>query len=202
MKRQPYITKTTSNPAVSVVRVMGVDPGFASIGACVMERPDGHPIELLEARLLVTKKLAGKKHNLKMRVSADDSRRIKDIWKDLDDMVERLNPSVMAIEWYMPRGKFAGGWKACMTVGVVHSIAMARDMFVITNLPQDVKRAFGLNLSASKIQIAQAVCEKVPPLRTFLDTMAKAKQEHVADAAAHAYLAFAQVAELRQMMGI
>jgi Holliday junction resolvasome RuvABC endonuclease subunit len=199
MKRKP-VTKSVAEPRARV-RMLGVDPGFLSTGVAILQQVKGQEIELLMAEVIKSPNTPKKKRNNMLRVSTDDSRRLRVIFDSIVRVVEEFEPNTLAIEWYAPYGQHKNGWKTAMALGVVQGVAMSRGLAVVPNVAQDLKRAFGLNQSTSKQAVSDALCERFPNLQEILDGTKKKDQEHVSDAVAHGYLAFAQVAELAQLTG-
>lgn len=182
--------------------VMGVDPGLASTGLAILEKAPGKKASCLKLKVIRTKK-ADKKDRRNLRVTADDSRRLKEIRDGLAELFEDLRPQALAFEVYSPYGAQGGSaWKTARVEGAVQMFGLEREILVLPFLPQDLKRGFCGRVGASKVDVQTALCEKVDDLRTAIQNFPKTVQEHVADAAGHAYLAFEEILRMRAMLGL
>lgn len=185
------------------LRVMGIDPGWAKMGIVILEQTLGGPIVCKTAIFAQTKKDKDlkKKH---LRVSADDSRRLKEIWEAMDNAAAGVGGiNGIAAEVYAPfKAQGGNSWKSAMAYALVHGYGMAKNIIVQPFIPQDLKRAFGLTLSASKDEIGCAVQTRVHGLTVALEKYAEGNHEHVTDAAGHAFLGLLEIYKLRQQMGV
>jgi Holliday junction resolvasome RuvABC endonuclease subunit len=181
--------------------VMGVDPGLASTGVAILEKsPNQKPI-CRELNVVRTKK-ADKKDRRGLRVTADDSRRLREVWNGLTDMTQVWQPQVLAFEVYSPYGAQGGSaWKTARVEGAIQMFGLERGMLVLPFLPMDLKRGFCGRANASKQDVLFALAQKVENLEQMVQTFSKTLREHVADAAGHAYLAFEEVYRMRAMLG-
>jgi len=202
LKTNPVNLEKKSWVEAKTLFVLGVDPGWSSVGVAILGKTGSNKPICHRAGVLRTKK-ADKKALRALRVSADDSRRVKEIHNGLCDIVDQFNPQALAFEVYSPYGKQGGSaWKASRVEGGIQFFGLERGMLVLPFLPQDVKRAFCGKLNASKDDVIKAMTLKVENLEAMLKQWPKTQREHVADAAAHAYLAFEEMFRLRAMMGI
>jgi len=136
-------------------------------------------------------------------VTADDSRRMREIWNGLADLAVKWAPQALAFEVYSPyRAQGGTAWKAARIEGAVQMFGLERQMLVLPFLPQDLKRGFCGRASASKEAVLEALCSKVENLEQMVQTFPRTQREHVADAAGHAYLAFEEVFRMRAMLGL
>ena len=71
---------------------------------------------------------------------------------------------------------------------------------IIPAVPQDIKRGVCGKLSASKLQVQERIVELVPDMAPRLKKINKTQREHMADAAAHAYVGLKELWELRKML--
>jgi Holliday junction resolvasome RuvABC endonuclease subunit len=203
--RDSYYQPREEPPAAQgpwVLRVMGVDPGFASCGVVVLEQREGQ-VKALLGTVLRTKK-ADKKVLRDLRVSADDQRRMRTFWAGLQSAAVAGLPQALAVETYAPQPGRNGGnaWKAAMVYGMVQGFGLANGLQVLPFLPSDLKRAFANRASASKQAVADVVLEQVPGLKAFLKGLPEGQHEHLTDAAGHALLGLREMAEMRRMMGL
>ncbi len=186
------------------LRVMGIDPGWAKMGICVLEQTMGGPIRVKLARLAKTEK--GKDAKAKMeRVSIDDGKRLRELWYQMAAAAQEAGTVVsIAAEAYAPF-KAAGGnaWKSAMAYALVHGYGLGNNILIQPFLPMDLKKAFGLSKSASKDEVGAAIQLKVEGLTEALALIrAQGDHEHVTDAAGHAYLGLMEIYKLRQQTGV
>lgn len=183
--------------------VMGIDPGFAEMGVVILERahPDWQP-RLLKALTLSTAK-ATQKERTNLRVTSDDQRRYRELWLGLDQVRSQYTPYAVGLEAYRVfEGRGGNAWKTAVVYGGIIFWAHSCDLYVAPFLPSDLKKRFCNNKSASKDDVAQALARFIPGLESALDSVAKGRREHIADAAGHAYLVMEEVAEHRKMLGL
>ncbi len=184
------------------IRVMGVDPGFASLGVVVLEQRQGQ-IQALAATVLRTKK-ASKKVLRDLRVSADDQRRLRAFWDGLEGIAVAHAPQALAVETYAPQPGRGGGnaWKAAVVYGLVQGLGLSHGLQVLPFLPGDLKRVFTSRASASKQAVGDVVLGQVVGLAAFLDKLPAGQHEHLTDAAGHALLGLREMVEMRRLMGV
>lgn len=187
-------------PQRAALRIIGVDPGFAHTGVAVLE-DTGQGIEARHVSVLKTEKQSEKKGVVALRKSVDDVRRFKEVHDGLCALIDLWKPRVLCLETYVPFGNRGMGWKTAKVEGIVQAVGMHHNLMVLAFLPLDLKRAFGLTKSASKLEIGNALQAKVPSLERLLASIPQTKHEHATDAAGHAYLGFAHLVELRQSLG-
>jgi Holliday junction resolvasome RuvABC endonuclease subunit len=109
----------------------------------------------------------------------------------------------MAFEVYSPYGGQGGSaWKTARIEGAVQMFGLEREILVLPFLPQDLKRGFCGRAGASKMDVQEALYGKVDNLRMMIQNFPKTVQEHIADAAGHAYLAFEEILRMRAIMGL
>lgn len=186
---------------MSKLTVMGIDPGFASVGVAVLEESKVQA-KITVLRVLKTEK-GSKKELRTLRMSADDSRRLQELWQHLSTLVRAYKPRALAVEAYSPFTGRGGGnaWKTSMVYGLVHGLGLAFDIPVFPFLPADLKRKFGMKASATKQDVADGLATFVPSVREALERLNKTDREHASDAAGHAYLAYAEVQKMRSLLG-
>mgnify|MGYP001012095566 CR=1 FL=1 len=164
------------------MRILGVDPGFANLGFCVIEL-SGYRKELLLTKLVVTEK--SKKKAGKLR---DEERRLVDIEQILIEILDSYRPAILVIEepgkCLMRRGK---AWvtngatlrTSCLAWGAIHGICRSRKMHCVSVGSQKIKLALCGSKSASKFEVQAAVKAKFPK---YAGWPSSKKIEHVADA--------------------
>lgn len=186
----------------ALVRVMGIDSGFATLGLAVVEGSpsDWRHAQLLTLRSVATRK-AVKKARKQMRVCTDDVSRIRAMVREVEDVLDTQGAAAIAVEWFTPnprQGGFAsGGWKAAITVGGLLTLGWARRLAVLEQLPSDVKALVG-NRSASKQDVEDWLRTNLSGFREAIDAINKTQREHAADAAAHALIGLRELGERRE----
>ena len=86
-------------PMSNEIRILGIDPGFASTGVACLVRDENGAIRVESVRVLSTKK-ASKKQRVALRVSADDLRRSRALWDGMHELAEGVH--AVAYEVYTP----------------------------------------------------------------------------------------------------
>jgi Holliday junction resolvasome RuvABC endonuclease subunit len=186
----------------AMLRIMGVDPGLASLGVVVIEARPGR-LHVLAADVLRTKK-ASKKALRDLRVSADDQRRIRVLWAGMHAIATTYRPDVLAVETYAPQPGRTGGdaWKAAVIYGLVLGLGLAHRCHVLPFLPSDLKRGLARKASASKQEVADVVLGRIDGLAGLLAAIPAGQHEHATDAAGHALLALEEMQSVRRMLGM
>lgn len=184
----------------STVTVMGVDPGFASMGVAILEKPTTGPIAVRMARVLESKK-APKETLRLIRVASDDQRRLREFWVELHEIMEEYKPRALAIEQWRPFPGQMGGnaWKVGQACQVAQCVAWQREMSQFSFLPSDIKRRFLGKQAGDKNRVGYAILQAVEGLAPMLFSMAKGKHEHVYDAVGLAYLALEELERIKSL---
>lgn len=166
--------------------VLGVDPGFASVGYAVVELfPSGE--QVLETRVFRTAKSDAKLNTL----AADDTvRRTREIAKDLEQMLERLMNcegdrrlvAICAEAMSYPRNAVVAA-KMAMTWGVLAANAERRNLALVQASPQQVKKAVCGTGSASKDEVATALVTRYREIPGIAE-LPRTLREHAYDALA------------------
>lgn len=184
------------------LRVLGLDPGFAEMGMAVLEKtPDQH-LRVVTLEPIRTKR-SDKKAMRNLRVSDDDERRSREIWNALGDALVRYKPQVIAVEQYTPfKAQGGGAFKVMRICGLIHGFALSHDVLYLSFNPQDLKRGTTGRLSASKEEVAAGLAMRVEGFDAALKKFPKGLHEHLGDAAGHAFLAFAEVQKMREMVAL
>jgi Holliday junction resolvasome RuvABC endonuclease subunit len=131
--------------------VLGIDPGFASIGLAVValgpNPQDDRPVKMA---LLRTQKSNAKR---KVRASDDNLERAKEIASFLQTMVSRYNIKLICAETMsFPRHASVAA-KIAMCWGVVAAISTREKIPVTQASPQEIKKMMCQNKSASKEEV-------------------------------------------------
>ena len=176
---------TTTSP--SRVRVLGLDPGFASIGWTVLHVGDGSP-ECVGAGVFRTSR------DNTIAKNVDTLQRIERIAKFLDYLKVQFSPHLIGCE-SMSWTRFANAdrsvaffWGVLGAFSSMHN-SNTRPPIVQTT-PSDLKMIIAGKKSASKDEVKEAACKQVTNLRHELGRInAKAQRNHASDAAAAALAA-------------
>ena len=201
-KRNPVVLQKKAWVDATTLTVLGVDPGFAAMGLAVLEKSTTGPVKTLELRSVKTQK-SSKKALRGMRIAADDQRRITELHNALAETAVKYNVHAIAYEVYQPfKAQGGNAWKASRAEGMVQCFALERQLLLLPFLPVDLKLAIVGKRSASKLEVQQGLYQKAENFEAMIDEILKGEREHVADAAGYAYLAFAEMVQIRRMAGI
>lgn len=184
-----------------MITTAGIDPGFATLGMVAIARnPDGS-LYLLGTEMVETDR-GTKKELSGMRVSADDQRRLQKLWRSVTEFLAAWKPGLVGIEVYTPYKRQGGSaWKSSMGFALACCATMARNAVVQPYMPLDIRRALNLEKDASKKLVEDVMCEKLDRLDDVLRETPKTKHEHLADAAAYAYLAMQEAVRVATITG-
>lgn len=176
--------------------IMGIDPGFASLGLAVL---DG--AHVLACEVVATQK--EKAPRAAVRVSVDDSRRLGELCDAVVAVIERHEVTAVAVEVFTTvPGKMAGGAvKTALAYGALYALARARGLLWLPLVPTDLKRALCGRVSASKVEVQAAVELRAPSAAALLATIGKTKREHAADAIAAAIVGQEELRRLGLALG-
>lgn len=202
--------------APRVLRVMGVDPGFASTGALVLEQRgqgDDNYVGLLHASVIRTEKITTKVTR-GLRVSDDDQRRLREIWQSMQSIWDEHPVHAMAVETFTPwtgkRGSgegdqgFGGGnaWKSGLVYSLVSAFGYSRRIPVMPFVPMDLKRRIACDPKASKARVAEMAGARIAGLVARIAAANKGDREHIGDAGALALLGLDEMLDMRQRAGL
>lgn len=155
--------------------VLGIDPGFASMGlAAVNVGPDTERI--LELAVLRTEKSARK---LEVRASDDNVRRAVQLTKGLCRLIDKHNPIAIAAEaqsWPRNAGSSA---KVGIAWGVVAAVASWYSLAIVQTSPQALKKAVCGSKTATKEDVIAAIEGRFPDVEW---PSPASTVEHAADA--------------------
>ena len=160
--------------------VVGVDPGFASMGYALLELQSGYPV-FVGAGVIRTRKSTRKV------LSCDDNfERTAELYRELKRRSGgALLFAVEAESWTrMPSDKLIG-----LARGALYGLATEMDVPLEQYSPQDVKDCIEGKRSASKQDIERTMLDGHVELGAYLDALPKGQRQHASDAAACAYTA-------------
>jgi Holliday junction resolvasome RuvABC endonuclease subunit len=160
-------------------RVLGIDPGFASVGVAVVELEPSLE-KVLHLAVIRTEKSALKRE---VRASDDNLRRARLIYEGLIAMCELHSVRVLCIEsMSFPRNAGAAS-KVAMTWGVIAAIATHLRIPVVQASPQEVKKCVCGSKNASKEEV-EAALRKAYSIEDLAEGVLFSQKEHVFDALA------------------
>ena len=167
---------------MTAFHVLGIDPGFASLGYAVMLLSgDGEGDEVVEVGVFHTTKSSKK---TKVRASDDNLRRARLLYGMLDTIFCRFDINILCAETMsFPRNASTAG-KLAMCWGVLAAIVESRSMPVVQASPQSIKDVLTGRKDASKQDVRDALEERYPgQFDSFVEASNKGDLEHGFDAA-------------------
>lgn len=141
--------------------VLGVDPGFASVGWSVLKLlPSGE--ELVEMGVIRTEKSAAKRN---VRASEDNLERAKEIAAAFQTLIDKYRVQLICAETMSyPRNSSAAA-KMAMCWGVLAALAHQYGIPIAQATPQEVKKAVTGRKDSSKEEVQEAVRSLFPVLQ-------------------------------------
>ena len=161
--------------------MLGVDPGFASVGVAVVEVGSASEL-IMDVRVFTTEKSDKKR---KVRASDDNFDRTQRLYIALRDYVVEYGVSAICAEaMSCPRNASVAG-KMSLFWGALASVAAQYQLPLVQASPQEMKRVVAGAPSASKVDMAVALRSRYPgQFDSFSSKFPKAEHEHGFDAAA------------------
>ena len=160
--------------------VVGIDPGFASMGYALLELQSGDPV-FVDAGVVRTRK-----SNKKVLSCIDNFERTSHLYRELK--LKSSGALLFAVEaesWTrMPSDKLIG-----LARGALYGLATEMNVALEQYSPQDVKDCIHGKRSASKQDIERTMLDGHVELGAYLDALPKGQRQHASDAAACAYTA-------------
>lgn len=123
--------------------ILGIDPGFGRIGIAVIEKDRKE--KLLHSECFETD------------AKADHSKRLLEIYKRIDEIVEKWKPDILAIETLFFNKNISTGIKVAEARGVVISLAEHHQLLVCEYNPLEVKSAVAGYGKATKQQMTTMI---------------------------------------------
>lgn len=163
--------------------LLGVDPGFASIGLAALDLETDRVVRFGVFRTA--------KDDRKGRTLAveDNVRRAREIAVALASIVDELDPIAIAAEaMSFPRSSSVAA-KLALTWGVLVAMAEHHGLAIVQASPQEVKRGTCGRKDASKEDVAAELRRRWPELDVLEDAIPKSQREHPYDALAAAAVA-------------
>jgi Holliday junction resolvasome RuvABC endonuclease subunit len=158
------------------MRVVGIDPGFRSIGAAKIEIVDGR-VDVLRMEVLHT----WPDDTGDVCASADDVRRAIEIFVALEEFIDDDVMQIRAEAMSYPRNATSAA-KMKMCWGVIACISHARRIPILHATPMQIKQAVAGRRDASKVDMISAIVRRFPRLALRINDMVKKDREHPVDA--------------------
>lgn len=158
--------------------VLGLDPGFASIGYAVVELASMQPVQ---AGVIRTKKSDAKRN---VRASEDNLERAKEIAEEIQGLLKQYDIKLVCAETMSYPRNSAAAAKMAMCWGVLAGISQQHGLPVAQATPQEVKKAVCQKRDASKEDVQKAVTKLFPSIGGLLDDTPRSMWEHPHDALA------------------
>lgn len=164
------------------VRILGIDPGFASIGVVIVEVSSAIKPALLYGDVWHTSKSAKKQQVL---AAHDNVRRTRLVARQFLSLIDQFQVKLIAAEYMSFPRNASNAAKMALCWGAIGTICEVRDpMPLLQASPQNVKKSLCGSADASKEDVWKAACMHYPNLEAMLEAQAKADREHLGDAAA------------------
>jgi len=162
------------------VRVLGIDPGFASVGYAVVVLTPTKEL-VAEVGLLRTEPSAKKR---KVLVADDNFRRSQEIARDLRHLVRDHQIQLICAEsMSFPRNASSAA-KVALCWGVLASLSHQLGLALLQASPQEVKKRVCGKRDASKEEVQEALTLRFPDLPEKLGSVPASLREHPYDALA------------------
>ncbi len=159
----------------TTIKIVGVDPGFRSVGVALLERKDA--LLIPKTTFVIETKPSNKKERL--AVTDDESQRLTEIETALLAYLKETQPHVLAIE-DPPWGRNAKAVRVCALMwGAVHALAFSLGIPVLNLGAQQVKKHVAGKNTASKDDMYDALRLKFPKFNTYPTSK---QREHAVDA--------------------
>jgi len=164
------------------VSIVGLDPGFASLGWAHI-RADKGGTRTLVARGVIRTEPSAKKRRI--RVLDVNLERIGLIAKELRLVLQTAAPAVIAVEGYSGLRQASAALKMGLAWGATVAVAVSTEAAVVEFTRRDVQIALGLPKKSSKEDVQRAVATA----GCGVDDVPAGIREHAADAVAVALAA-------------
>lgn len=159
--------------------VLGIDPGFASIGYAVVRL--GQTLDVVRAGVIRTQKSSAKRN---VRASEDNLERAKEIAEEIQGLLRDFDVKLVCAETMSYPRNSAAAAKMAMCWGVIAAVAHQHGLPVAQATPQEVKKSVTGKKDASKEDVQKAVVALFPPIVGLLDDTPRSLWEHPYDALA------------------
>lgn len=138
----------------SVLRILGVDPGFAACGVAILEyHPQTQPLPLVTQVAVLRTEKSGKKRQI--LASDDNVERARLLVRLMLPYLDAVD--VIAAESMSFARHASASHKVGITWGVIAALAETKGMAIVQASPQDVKKKISGERTASKGDVQLAV---------------------------------------------
>lgn len=168
---------------VLVTVLLGLDPGFASVGLVGL---DVDADRVVRFDVFRTSKDDRKGRTLAVE---DNVRRAREIASWLSRAVVELEPIAIAAEaMSFPRSSSVAA-KVALTWGIIATLAERHELAIVQATPQEVKRSLCGRKDAAKDDVADELRRRWPELEVLEEAIPRSQREHPFDALAAAAVA-------------
>ena len=164
------------------VNILGIDPGFASVGIVIVGMPSVGAPSLLYGDVWHTSKSSKKQNVL---AANDNVRRTRLLARQFLSIIDQYQVKLIAAEYMSFPRNASNAAKMALCWGAISTVCEVLDpMPLLQASPQNVKKSLCDSADASKEDVWKAACVHYPNLEAMLDAQAKGDREHLGDAAA------------------
>lgn len=157
------------------VIILGIDPGFASVGFFVI-RATKMSVRALYADCFSTKASSKK---LRLNELDDDDRRLQLIDNEIQGLIREWEPDVVSSEWRVRSRNPKTSAQCAMMYASAQLRTLDAGLPFLTYQPEAIKERMTGKRSASKPEVIAALKRMMPQFKNW---PVDSKQEHVADA--------------------
>lgn len=162
-----------------MIRLLGIDPGFSSVGWAIVEHHPDAGVRLVSLGVMRTKKATRKQNVL---AAADNFRRAQEIGRELGALMLSARVDVVCAEaMSFPRSSSVAA-KMAMCWGVLAQLCETLSLPLTQASPQQIKRSVTGNAAASKDDVAAALSLRFPDTVALVASVPASLHEHAHDA--------------------
>jgi Holliday junction resolvasome RuvABC endonuclease subunit len=155
--------------------ILGIDPGFSSLGWSLLDLSKGQP-RCLDAGVIRTKP------DRKLKRCDDNARRIAVITKRLEQLHRHHQPIIIAAEAQSWTSFVNADRSVAMAWGCLSALGEIWALPIIQFRPQEIKKAVCGDASASKQTLENALVDSIADSFKHLAKISKTQRNHAADA--------------------
>lgn len=159
------------------MKIIGLDPGFASLGWTKGEWQRGK-LQLLDGGVIITKKSTRKG---RVRAVDDNLRRTREIARELLRLFDGVGLVCIEAIAFGAKGTKQNAAKQGMSIGAIATACEASGRALLQATPQEIKKATCGRIGVSKDEVAEALTRDHPSLAIVLARLNKTQREHCSD---------------------